>query len=202
MRDLVVLVADKDMHFAVKGGLSRPEALGIREIDFDFRSHPRHDAGVRVEGAAMLASERHRFNHALMLFDHEGCGDPCPVGELEHKLDEILRRMWGQNAKAIVIEPEVDIWLWGSDNALAEAVDWQSSQPIRDWLRQRDFAFDATNKPVRPKEAFEAVERELRRAKSASTYAKITGRISLERCSDPAFTRLRNQLQIWFGLQG
>ena len=30
MKDLILVVADKNMHFALRGALNRPEALGIR----------------------------------------------------------------------------------------------------------------------------------------------------------------------------
>jgi len=39
-KDLVVLVADKNIEFAVKGLLSRPRALGVRPITSDFFVHP------------------------------------------------------------------------------------------------------------------------------------------------------------------
>ena len=35
MKDLVVLVSDKNMEFVVKGLLSRPPALGIRDVFSD-----------------------------------------------------------------------------------------------------------------------------------------------------------------------
>ena len=38
-KDLVVLAADKNMEFAVKGILGRFRSLGIREITVDFRVH-------------------------------------------------------------------------------------------------------------------------------------------------------------------
>ena len=37
-KDLVVLAADKDMEYALKGLLSRPQALGIRKIEVDISS--------------------------------------------------------------------------------------------------------------------------------------------------------------------
>jgi len=36
MKDLVILVADKNMEYSVKGILSRPQALSIRQITFDI----------------------------------------------------------------------------------------------------------------------------------------------------------------------
>ena len=55
MKDLVILVADKSMPYALRGALARPEALGIRTMTFDFRTHMGRDGGARTTGAEMLA---------------------------------------------------------------------------------------------------------------------------------------------------
>jgi hypothetical protein len=100
--------------------------------------------------------------------------------------------------KAIVIEPECDIWIWGSDNSLAEAIGWESQIGIRDWLLGKGFEFDMANKPLRPKEAIEAVLRVNKTPRSSSLYKRITSKISLGNCRDRAFLRLKDTLQIWF----
>ena len=199
MQDLVVLVADKNMQFALKGALLRPQALGIRPITHAFRAHMGRDGGVRSTGASVLASEQGRFRHALMLLDFEGCGqeDVDPL-TLEAQLDQALQPVWAERAKAIVISPEVDAWVWGSDNVLREVFVWPHTSQIRDWLRERGFGFDATGKPQRPKEALDAMRPVHKQARSSALYEQITSRISLARCTDPAFLRLRAQLQIWF----
>lgn len=197
--DLVVFVADKNMHFALKGALQRPEALGIRQISFDFRIHPGRDGGVRTTGVATLALEQRRFRHALMVLDYEGSGAPQATDiELEEDLDRALRTYWGEAAKAIVIDPELDIWMWGADNALREAVKWPHVTPIRDWIDQENFQLSNNGKPLRPKEALSAVFRECRLPRSSANYLKIASKISLARCGDASFHRLRAQLRTWF----
>src|SRR5690606_36957625 len=104
-------------------------------------------------------------------------------------------------SKAIVIDPECDLWLWGSDNALSVVLGWERELGIRPWLREKGFLFSENQKPGRPKEAFEAVLRELRKPRSSAFYRKITSSISLERCVDPAFVRLRETLRTWFPLR-
>lgn len=202
MQDLVVLVADKNMQFALKGALLRPQALGIRPITHEFRSHMGRDGGVRSTGASVLASERSRFRHALMLLDFEGCGqediDPLAI---EAQLDQELQAVWGARAKAIVISPEVDVWVWGSDNVMRDVLAWPHASPIRDWLRERGFGFDAAGKPQRPKEALNAMRPVHKQARSSALYEKITNRISLANCTDPAFVRLKLQLQAWFSAE-
>ena len=199
MQDLVLLVADKNMQFALQGALSRPEALGIRPIDYEFRSHPGRDGGVRASGPQVLAGERNRFRHALMLLDLEGCGtDFVDPVDLENELDQRVRAAWNDDGKTIVIAPEVDVWLWGSDNALSDAFQWPLQGSIRDYLRTRDFQFSSDGKPLRPKEALDALVPVHKQPRSSALYEKITNKISLQNCRDPAFLRLHQQLRAWF----
>lgn len=147
----------------------------------------------------MLALERRRFRHALLVLDFEGSGTDLPDAEaLEAQLDERLFAQWRGAAKAIVIEPEVDVWVWGGDNALEAAIEWPAVQPVREWLRDRNFTFEATGKPTRPKEALEAALRVPGLPRSSALYQTIAEKISLRRCGDEAFIRLRNQLIEWF----
>lgn len=199
MQDLVLLVADKNMQFALRGALVRPQALGIRSLSFDFRTHMGRDGGVRATGADVLNGERSRFSHALMVLDHEGSGrEGVAVPALEAELDQRLQVAWGDRAKAIVIAPEVDVWLWGANNALREAFHWPENGSIRDWLRGKGFDFSADGKPTRPKEALDAMVPVHKQPRSSALYEKITSRISLQNCQDAAFVRLRSQLQEWF----
>jgi hypothetical protein len=202
MKDLVLLVADKNAQYALKGALQRPEAMGIRPIEFEFRVHPGRDGGARKSGPEVLALEHRRFQHGLLVLDFEGCGSDLPDAQrLEAQLDDRLQRPWNGRAKAIVIEPELDVWVWGADNAVAEAIDWPAGKPIREWLRDHGFAVEASGKPQRPKEAMEAALRVPALPRSSALYQRIAGRISLRRCADQAFIRLRSQLVTWFPRQ-
>ena len=202
MKDLILLVADKNMQFALQGGLGRPESLGIRPISLDFRQHPGRDGGTRSNGAQLLSLEKARFSHALLVLDHEGSGaGELTASELEAQLDDQLKTAWGEQAKAIVIAPEVDIWMWGSDNKLAEILKWPRQESIRDWLQNKGFQFAQNGKPVRPKEALQAVFEACKRPRSSAAYQKIAASISLARCSDSAFSTLRTNLQKWFPRQ-
>lgn len=198
------MVADKNMHFALRGALGRPEALGIRPISHEFRTHIGRDGGMRTTGVELLARERRRFAHALLVFDLEGSGAPDEqtAEQLELALDQDLQAQWGANAKAVVISPELDIWLWGSDNALQQSLRWPLDENIRSWLQDQGFVFNAHRKPERPKEALEAMVRIHRQPRSSALYEKITSLISLRRCSDPAFGRLRDALRSWFSAVG
>jgi hypothetical protein len=69
---------------------------------------------------------------------------------------------------------------------------------VREWLRERGFTFEANEKPTRPKEALEAALRSPGLPRSSALYQTIAERISLRRCGDEAFIRLRKQLLEWF----
>lgn len=199
MNDLIVLVADKNMQHALKGALNRPKALGIREISFDCIVHTNRDPGVRKTGADLLRLKRSQFPRALMVLDFEGSGtDRADARELEAELDERLQTDWGDNAKAIAIEPELDVWMWGSDNKIQQVLNWSRDMGAREWVQQQGYDLDADGKPVQPKEALEALLREIRQPRSSALYLEIASQISLRNCTDDAFQRLKLQLANWF----
>jgi len=198
MKDLVLLVPDKNTQFALQGGLGRPQALEIQPLEFEIRVHPGRDGGVRTSGAQVLALERTRFRHALMLMDIEGSGADTGASELEARLDSALGLRWGKDAKAIVIDPEVDVWMWGSDNLIQQVIGWVEEVGIRSWLVDQGFDFLRNEKPVRPKEALERLLREVSLARSSALYQQIASRISLRNCTDAAFQRMAGQLRLWF----
>lgn len=200
MKDLVILVADKNAQYALQGVLSRPQALGIRPLSFEFRTHVGRDGGARSSGVEVLARERARFSHALLVFDFEGCGAEgvATAVDLQSQLDERLSSLWDENARTVVIEPEVDAWLWGAEAVLRDVLKWPLEQGIRDWLMAKGFEFSQSGKPLRPKEALEALVPIHRQPRSSALYEKITGRISLQRCSDQSFNSMRTTLQGWF----
>lgn len=198
MNDLTLVVADKNMHFALRGALNRPEALGIRPVSFDFLVHPGRDGGVRKEGPELLALKRSSSRHGLIVLDHEGCGATQSAVELEQELDRRVNLAWGGGGGALVIEPELDVWMWGTENALKSALGWNKSGSIREWLQEKGYSLNEHQKPTRPKEALETVLRELRTPRSSALYEALASKLSLQRCVDPAFIRLRQMLQRWF----
>jgi hypothetical protein len=198
-KDLYLLVADSSMSKALEAALLRHESMGIRPIQFKIDPHPYRDPGVRKTGAEMLALQVNQFSHSLMILDFEGSGTQHRNAiDLENELDRNLQPIWNSNAKTIVIDPELDIWMWGGDNALRDALGWVESISLRDWLKSQDIQFFSNEKPMRPKEALEKLFLKLRRPRSSSIYGSIASKISLQRCNDSSFLRLKNTLINWF----
>jgi hypothetical protein len=202
MKDLVFLVADKDMQFALNGGIKRHEALNIRQITFDFLPHPQHDPGVRTTGVSMLNLVKNKYSHALLILDFEGSGtDHSSATALEEELDHELSLNWSNNAKAIVIDPELEVWMWGSDNAMEVHIGRPDQSGIRPWLKTKGFQFNANEKPLRPKEALDLVLKNNHRPHSSAIFDLIASNISLQNCKEKSFLRLKKQLQTWFPIQ-
>ena len=77
-------------------------------------------------------------------------------------------------------------------------MEWPAGPKVREWLRSQGFTFEANGKPTRPKEALEAALRVPDLPRSSALYQAIAEKISLRRCGDEAFARLRKQLVTWF----
>ena len=203
MKDLVILAADKDLEFALRGMLSRPEALGIRpvEANTDIFVEPEHDPACALRGVDFLDNLSGQYNYGLLIFDHEGSGKEATVPqELQKSLNaEFVSSTWGERARAIVLSPELEIWIWSDSPHVDEVVGWKNRNPkLRPWLIEQDYLQTGEVKPTRPKEAFEAALREARKPRSASLYQQIAERVSLRRCTDTAFLELKDILSNWF----
>ena len=203
MKDLVILAADKDLEFALKGMLSRPEALGIRlvEANTDIFVEPEHDPACALRGVDFLDNLSGQYRYGLLIFDHEGSGKEATTPqELQKSLNaEFVSSTWGERARAIVLSPELEIWIWSDSPHIDEVVGWKNRNPkLRPWLIEQDYLQTGEVKPARPKEAFEAALREARKPRSASLYQQIAERVSLRRCTDTGFLELKAILSNWF----
>jgi len=203
MLDILLLVADKNMKYALQGVMSRPRAIGIREFSIDIRVHTLRDAGVRVSGVQALSLMKSMATHSLMVLDFEGSGASGSALELETQLRMELQKQsnWGKQGDVVVIEPELDIWIWGADNRLCELLEWREKGSIRDWLQRKGFGFLESGKPVRPKEAFECVLRQCNQPRSSDLYGEIAKKMGLKRCRDLSFQRLKGILLQWFSVE-
>ena len=200
-KDLVVLVADRDMEQALKGLLGRPKALAIRSIETDILIHPRHDPACARQGVAFLSNLSERYHHGLLMFDHEGSGrEQEQIEELRKSLEEdFVRSPWGDRAKVVVLSPELEAWVWSLSPHVEEVAGWKDRQPpLRRWLTDQGWLPAGGVKPSRPKEAFQAALREARKPRSSSLYRQIAERVSLRGCTDRAFREFRSVLQDWF----
>lgn len=199
-KDLIVLVADKNMEATFKGLLSRNYSLGIKQITFDVFVHPNKDPGCRGESDRFLQSFINQYLYGLVVFDREGCGSDQSRDELERRVESRLALVgWENRSIAIVLDPELEIWLWNRSPHVEEALGWRGqNQPLRSWLIMNGLLVEGNSKPTRPKETLEYVLRKVKKPRSSAIYMQIALNASLEGHQEPAFTKLRDTFRIWF----
>ena len=201
---LVALVADRDIEETLARLFRRPESLGVRRFPFDLRRHPDRDAGCRVDAANFLRQFLRSYRHALVVFDQEGCGSPSSREEIEGNVEsELSRNGWGDRARAVVIDPELEAWVWSGSPVVAKALGWEErGEELRSWLGRRGFWQSGDIKPDSPKaamnQALQSAPRATRRRRSARIFGDIAAGVPVEGCQDPAFRKLKATLREWF----
>jgi len=198
--DLAVLLPDKNFEYGMRGLLNRPNAIGIREIQFSIQVHPKRDPGCVKTAQDILRLFCRDHQHGLLMFDKEGSGrENTPTNELAAELRERLAANgWGTRAEVIVLDPELEVWVFASSIQVERCLGWVKSLRLRDWLQTEGLWDAGHRKPSRPKEALERALRDLRRPRSSSLYECLGRSVSIGDCVDPAFQKLRETLQGWF----
>jgi hypothetical protein len=202
-KDLAILIADKNMEGALRGLLSRSQSLGLKDIVCDLYVHPERDPGCLLRGHDFLRPFAHRYAHGLVIFDREGSGqDALERSVLEQQVEARLSSAgWSDRAAAVVIDPELEIWVWNDSPHVEAALGWEAGgSSLREWLKQKGWLPEGHSKPTQPKRAVEEALRIARRPRSSSVYHQLAQKVSIDRCVDPSFLRLRQILARWFAL--
>jgi len=200
--DLIALVADSNMENTLRGLLSRHQALGIRPITYDIFRHDKRDPGCWTDAHNYLRPYTRQYRYAMVLFDHEGSGQESRRGvDLQEELESRLEANgWVEDrARVLVLEPELEIWVWSDSPQVDSCLGWQTHRPdLRAWLRQRKLLAPDTFKPANPKKALEAALREVKIPRSSAIYRQLAEQVSFRGCVDPCFNRFRTILTEWF----
>ena len=199
--DLVVLVPDRTFRAAVTILLTRHDSLGIRPITAEIFQQPEFDPGSLKGSADYLRQFLPTHAHAIVLFDKEGCGrEGASATELEAIVQRALDRSgWEGRAEVVVVDPELEVWVWSDSPEVDRCLGWAGRQPrLREWLRQQDMWDEGAAKPSDPKSALDRALREARRGARPPVLVQLARSMSLRRCTDRAFARFREILQHWF----
>lgn len=199
-KDLFVLAADLELANALEGLLSRPSCLSIREIDFDIERHPNRDSGCRIDAVEYLRPYLGRYRHALVVFDSWGCGSTDSREEIQNSVEEGLNlNGWNHHAKTIVIDPELEVWIWGECPAVSKVLGWGVHyRELRRWLNSQGLWPADHAKPGAPKKAMTEAMKHKRSRRSARKFLELATTIDFGCCVDPAFNELRETLGVWF----
>lgn len=198
--ELVALVADRDIQETLTRLFGRSESLQIRPFSFAINRHQGRDAGCRANATNLLRPFLATCRHAIVVFDRHGCGSTSPREEIERTLEaELSQSGWGNRARVVVIDPELEVWLWTDSSVVSGAFGWAGSyRELHSWLEDRGSWDRGSLKPHDPKAAMRRVLQETRRRRSARIFGEIAGGVSLRGCRDPAFRKLTDTLREWF----
>lgn len=203
MKDLIVLVADKNTQFTLQGLFSRNQSLGIQDVSQsnDIFVHPQRDPGCYNQCVNFLRAFRAVYNYGLVIFDHEGSGQENKTREeLELELEQKLSDSgWNNRIAVIVLEPELESWVWSDSPHVERILGWEEQKiSLKTWLINQRFLESEQLKPSRPKEALERTLRFVQKPRSSSIYEQLAKNVGFAKCQDDSFLKLRNVLQSWF----
>ena len=165
---------------------------------------PQWIPGTYTTGEELMRPFQKTHRHAVLMLDAQWDGSPGAAAIRTDLSNRILVTGWPADAfKVIVIEPELEAWIWQRNQRLATALKFGS---VAEMVKAvHDAKVDWPNgqaKPSRPKEALEAVATRKRKiGYSSALHRAITTTISLAGCRDNAFLELRQTLQRWFPLE-
>lgn len=103
----------------------------------------------------------------------------------------------------IVLDCGLEMWVWSDSPEVDVQLGWAGRQPdLRTWLRQQRLLPPEAGKPERPKEAMKRALYEVRKPWSSALHHALAKKVSLKRCTDGAFLKLRHTLRAWFPTTG
>lgn len=210
MRDCIFLLADKNMEATFIGFLTREQfhlSLGTRQFEFDqaedlIVDEIGNDPGVYTRAHEFLRPYQRTHRYAIIVLDNAWDGSPG-VRDIENNIrTNMIKSGWNEdNFVVIVIDPELEVWIWQDSPHVAAAFLFKQNIPLRKWLEARGLWDASEPKPPDPKKAVEETLRISRTPRSSAIYRKITSRVSVKGCTDPAFQRLCSTMQQWFSIE-
>ena len=204
MKDLLVLIPDTDIEQAMKGLLLRTDGIDIAPVDFEIRRHVNRDSGCRTNAAHYLRPYLRAYRYTLVAFDRHGCGSRGTREEIQEEVEsDLTRNGWEDRSKAIVIDPEIEVWVWSNSPEVARVLGWGSDfEVLRNWLASRKLWASNRRKPQNPKRAMRKAMEEARLKKkarrSSSKFRYLATSVDFTGCDDPAFVELTRTLRAWF----
>jgi hypothetical protein len=197
MKDLIVLVADSQMGATFENLLARDKSFGISKPTFEIAVHPERDAGVFGKCHDFLRPFHRQYRFALVVFDREGCGSDKSTENIRH---EVIQRIdasgWAGRNQVIIIEPELEIWVWVESPNVAKALGLTKDQLDKILSKYRR---DINMKPENPKAAMEEALKISGLPHSSAIFAYLASSVSFKNCRDMSFQMLKTTLESWFG---
>jgi hypothetical protein len=211
VRDCVFLLADGTMEAMFRGFFGRSgchHSLETRAFIFDPSEDivsGTNDPRTYRQAHELLRPHQRTHRHAVIVLDNDWDGSPGVTAIRADIRQNMCGSGWDDESfEVVVIDPELENWIWQESRYIVEAFAYEGEATLREWLRSQDppMWLDGEAKPRRPKEAVETVLRMTRMPRSAAIYRQIIEKVSVRRCTDPAFLLLCESLRRWFPAGG
>lgn len=200
-KDLIVVVADLDAKQTIEQLLQRPQSLGIRPIQATVDRYVKRDSGCCRTSHEYLRPFVRQFDHAMVVFDHDGSGkESLTRDDIEATVEqELAKNGWNGRSAAIVITPELEAWVWSNSPEVDKALGWQGHTPtLRSWLSDEGHLTEKAPKPNDPKQAMKDALLKANKKPSPAIFRELARNVGTGRCVDPAFLKFKATLQAWF----
>ncbi len=200
MDDLCVICPGGHWKAVLESLIERHVHLGIREVTSEVFAAPLgRDRLLRTHGPALALRRRQRFNHCLVIFDHDRCGDDRPASEIEDGLNRKLAEDWGDNARALVVDPSLEGWLLEAHRVFSR-VRGLKGVDVRKWMADADLWAPKAELPDDPRGVVEQLFLNHGARPSAANYRIIADEapIRMDVCRAEAFRRMILVLRSWF----
>ena len=115
--------------------------------------------------------------------------------ELNRKIEQAKETV---SKKIIVLDPEVEIWIWSDSPEVCQALGWDSRSSLDEFLIEEGLIEARHAKPSDPKGAMTAALRRSQTPRTASIFETLAKTVGLNRCTDAAFNKLKATLKNWF----
>lgn len=215
-RDCLWFVADSAMANVVDGFLSEGHLegrLGCRSFRFDFDQDlieaPRFgkgaDGGIYGHCHRLLQENGYLNSHQrlIVMLDQEFGGERPAVEVRQEILERLQLNGWSDGrADVVVIDPELEVWVWQDNPHVQAAVGFSGTGSLRQALNNDAEWPEGLGKPLQPKTLFRQVCRRYRTTYNSSLYRDIVEKVSVKNCTDSAFQQLIATLCRWFPIGG
>ena len=205
MRDLIILTADGTMNAVLSAFFGRQQwhmTLGCSEFDLWAQDDIVHvpgktDGAVCKDAHNLLRPYLTTHQRAIVVLDQQFGGDR-PAAEVQDEILENLRRNgWDDRCEVVVIDPELEVWLWQDKPQIAQAVKFKDGNLRAHLCAQKLWPEDQA-KPPNPKEVIQDLIKRYRAGAPMAVYSKIARRVGVSGCTDASFKRFQKALQTWF----
>lgn len=209
MRELAILVADGTMEAVFRAFFERESwhlSLGCGAFDLwpqeDIFHDPLHtDGGVLKRGHELLRPYLKTHQRALVILDQQFGAERPATDVAVEILGNLTGNGWSDRCAVVVIDPEIEVWLWQDNPNVERAVKF-AGPSLRQHLQTTGAWPVGAAKPTNPKETLREICRPHQELKTKVVYSRIVRAVSVHKCTDPAFQHFVNILRRWFPLEG